>query len=107
MSLLVRRYRECPELGWSAVEVLDQPVAHVLAHRSTWGDASLVALHNLSAEPVTVPLTLPDLGTDVRLVDLLEDGSTPCGDDGSLEVALPGYGYRWMRVVQPGSRRIV
>ena len=37
MSLLVRRYRECPELGWADFEVLDQPHAAVLAHRCTLG----------------------------------------------------------------------
>ncbi|MFS0701643.1 alpha-amylase family protein [Cellulomonas sp. 179-A 4D5 NHS] len=108
MGLLVRRYRECPELGWATVDVLDQPHAHVLAHRSSWGDGSLVAVHNLAAEPVTVPLHLPDLDADVRFVDLLEDDmTTPCGEDGRVEVALPGYGYRWLRVVRPGSRRLV
>ena len=34
VQLLVRRYRECPELGWTPrAEILDQPHAAVLAHR--------------------------------------------------------------------------
>jgi hypothetical protein len=65
-------------------------------------------VHNLAAEPVTVPLHLPDLDADVTLVDLLQDDTTTtCDEAGHLEVALPGYGYRWLRVVRPGSRRLV
>jgi trehalose synthase len=130
VQLLVRRYRECPELGWATrAEILDQPHAAVLAHRCTWQDASMVALHNLGPEAVSVPLRLTDTvrepgeagpadGTasrasgagddqDVRLVDLLQDGETPVGPDGRVEIELPAYGYRWLRVVRPGARRLL
>jgi glycosidase len=107
MSLLIRRYRECPELGWGRFALLEQPHDAVLAHSVTWGDACLVALHNLSAEPVTVPLRLPDVDDDsVRLVDLLEQGVTPLDDSGRAELALEGYGHRWLRVVRPDDRRL-
>ena len=79
MTLLVRRYRECPELGWGAFAVLDQPHPQVLAHSVTWDDACLVALHNLSADPVTVPLGLAEPQPGTRLVDLLCDGARPRG----------------------------
>ncbi|MCC2307786.1 alpha-amylase family protein [Cellulomonas chengniuliangii] len=104
---LIRRYRESPELGWSGVEVLDQPHAAVFAHRATWDDGSLVAVHNLGPEPLTVPLRLPDLDAETELVDLLDHGSLACDERGSVEVALEGYGYRWLRVVTPGARRLV
>lgn len=108
VQLLVRRYRECPELGWAEeVEVLEQPHAAVLAHRSTWDDGSMIAVHNLSPEPVMVPLQLADCDDAVRLVDLLADGSCDIGADGRAEVELGAYGYRWLRVVRPGTRRIV
>jgi trehalose synthase len=106
ISLLVRRYRECPELGWGELAVLDQPHPSVLAHSCTWGDACLLAVHNLSAEPLSVPLTLdgPEPGT--RLVDLLVDGSTEVADDGTVTLPLEGYGFRWLRQVGPGDRRL-
>ncbi|MFP3713670.1 alpha-amylase family protein [Puerhibacterium sp. TATVAM-FAB25] len=108
VQTLVRRYRECPELGWAEeVEVLDQPHAAVLAHRSTWDDASMVALHNLGPEPVVVPLRLDDCDEGVRLVDLLADDAYDVAADGGAEVALDAYGYRWLRVVRPGSRRLL
>jgi hypothetical protein len=28
-------------------------------------------------------------------------------DDGAVELALEGYGHRWLRVVGPDSRRLV
>jgi hypothetical protein len=67
----------------------------------------MVAVHNLGNEPRTVPLTLEDCDSSHRLVDLLQDGSTPVSDTGEVEIALEGYGYRWLRVVSADSRRLV
>jgi trehalose synthase len=107
MRLLIRRYRESPELGWGTFEVVEQPHPQVLAHRCTWDDGTLVALHNFGAEPRTVPLTLPGCDSTHRLEDLLMTGTTPLGEDGSAELSLDGYGYRWLRVVAEDSRRLV
>jgi trehalose synthase len=106
MALLIRRYRQCPELGWSRFELLDQPYSSVLAHRCTWDDASMVAVHNLCSQPLTVPLQLKDCDADVRLVDLLGGGEETLDEDGVTQLALEGYGYRWLRVQKPGSRRL-
>jgi trehalose synthase len=106
MTLLIKRYRQCPELGWGTVEILEQPREPVLAHRCTWDDASVVALHNLASEPQTVPLTLAGCDESTTLVDQLCDGTTKVGADGSVQIVLDGYGFRWLRVVQPGHRRL-
>jgi glycosidase len=103
MTLLIRRYRACPELGWGAFEVLDQPDPAVLAHRSTWDDASTVAIHNLSPEATHVSLQLEGCDDATRLIDLLVDGITHPDARGRVELPLEGYGYRWLRVVPPGS----
>jgi glycosidase len=107
VKLLIRRYRECPELGWGGFEVLEQPHPSVLAHVCRWDDGVLVALHNLSAEPRTVPLRIDGCDATHRLEDLLQEGSTPLGDKGDAELSLDGYGYRWLRVVAEGSRRLL
>jgi trehalose synthase len=107
VQLLIRRYRECPELGWGEFEVLDQPHASVLAHRCSWDDGQLVAVHNLSGEAVSVPLRLADCDERTRLVDLLCDGSTSLDEKGQAAVALEPYGFRWLRVSRPGDRRLV
>lgn len=112
VGTLVRRYRESPELGWAErAEILDQPHPGVLAHRCTWEDGSMVAVHNLTDEAVTVPLTLADLKHDddapARLVDLLQDGACDVDGRGRVSLELPAYGYRWLRVVHADDRRMV
>jgi glycosidase len=107
MKLLISRYRESPELGWGTFTVLEQPHASVLAHLCSWDDGALVALHNLAAEPRTVPIALEGCDSSHRLVDLLTTGDTPLTDKGTAEIPLDGYGYRWLRVVAQDSRRLV
>jgi hypothetical protein len=106
MALLIRRYRESPELGWADLCILEQPYAHVLAHLAAVEDRRLVLVHNFSPDRVTVPLRIEDIYAGSRLVDLLQDGVTALDDDGRAEVALDGYGYRWLRVMGEGSRRL-
>jgi trehalose synthase len=107
MTLLIRRYRDSPELGWATFRVLDQPHANVLAHVCTWDDGSLVAVHNLSPDACDVPLQLEGCDTRHRLEDLLREGTTRLDGDGRATLVLDGYGYRWLRVVADGSRRLV
>ena len=107
MKLLIRRYRESPELGWGDFTVLEQPHPQVLAHLCAWDDGALVAVHNLAPEPRTVPLHLEGCGSGHRLEDLLVAGSTPVSDDGAVELQLDGFGHRWLRVVGEGSRRLL
>ena len=106
MCLLTRRYRECPEFGWGAFEVLDQEHAAVLAHRSVLDDGSLIALHNFGDEAVTVPIRLKDCAPDAVLVDLLREDSTTL-DKGRAQLTLEAYGFRWLRVVDPRQRRLI
>ena len=90
MKLLIRRYRESPELGWGKLTILDQPHPSVLAHACVWDDGTMVAVHNLGTEPRTVPLTLEDCDSSHRLVDLLQDGSTPVSDKGEVRARARG-----------------
>jgi trehalose synthase len=106
IRLLTTRYRACPELGWGQLEVIEQPHAQVLTHRLSWDDASLIAIHNLGPDAVTVPFTLPDTGPECELVDLLQTATMTPGKKGECEVQLDGYGYRWIRVMHPGDRRL-
>lgn len=107
MSLLVRRYRESPELGWGSFEVLEQPHPAVLACRRTWDAASMVALHNLGPDPVLVPVRLEDCPPGTCLLDLLQDATTDLDDRGAADLELGRYGYRWLRIVAPGDRRLL
>jgi glycosidase len=106
IALLVRRYRESPELGWADLTVLDQPHHHVLAHECRWGDRRLVAVHNLSPDRSTVALRLEGCEPECSLVDLLQEGATELDEQGRVELALEGYGYRWLRLMPKESRRL-
>jgi trehalose synthase len=107
VTLLIRRYRESPELGWSGFEALDQPHPHVFAHVCSHDDRRMVALHNLGPQACVVPLTLPDCDSSCDLVDLLRNEPPMALDDrGRAEVALDGYGYRWLRVRAGDSLRL-
>jgi trehalose synthase len=103
---LIRRYRASTEIGWGDLSILTQPHHGVLAHRVTGALGSMIALHNFTAETVTVPLTVDGANADTRLVDLLHDEVTWADDRGTVELNLDGYGYRWLRVLDPGSRRL-
>lgn len=105
IAMLIRRYRESPEIGWGECELLDQPLEHVLAHRCTWHGSSVVALHNFDAEPCVVPLELKGDGP-TTLSDLLGPGSVQPDDSGRVDVPLGGYGYRWLRVVGSDELRL-
>jgi trehalose synthase len=107
VTLLIKRYRESPELGWADFSVLDQPHHHVLAHECVWDDRRIVAVHNLSPDGCTVPLTLEGCDSSHDLRDLVGDsGGAEIDDRGHVEVTLDGYGYRWLRLMSHDSRRL-
>jgi trehalose synthase len=107
IHLLVKRYRESPELGWADFSVLDQPHRHVLAHECRWDDRRIVAVHNLSPESCTVPFTLEDCDSSQELVDLLQDSAGVDVDHrGRVEVPLDGFGHRWLRLRSRDGRRL-
>ncbi|MBM9469425.1 alpha-amylase family protein [Nakamurella leprariae] len=107
MRRRIRTYRECPELGWGTATVLDHPLATVFAHRCDWEGGTVLLVHNLAEEPVTVALTLPDrVGSE--LVDLFDpQRREPVGEDGSVGIDLGRYGGRWFRLIRPGALRLV
>ena len=100
MERLIRRRRECPELGWGRMTLLDAGDPAVLAHRADWDGGVVLAVHLLAEEPRTVRI---DVGDAEAVVDLFgPDELTPA--EGSVSVALGRYGHRWFRVRCPGQR---
>jgi glycosidase len=100
MERLIRRRRECPELGWGRWGLLDAGDPAVFAHRADWDDSTVVAVHNLAGREVTARL---ELGEDGKLIDLFDQAEHPL-EGGSAELALGPYGARWFRVGGPGRR---
>ena len=108
-KILIQRYRQSPEIGWSTVEVLKGTPKQVLAHVCRVDDWATVMVHNLADEPLTLELTLPDVEEGTELIDLVSSGDPTrltVGAAGRIELSIEGYGYRWLRVCPEGDRRI-
>jgi trehalose synthase len=109
---LIRRYRSSAEIGWGRFELLDHTCDSVLAHAMSSEQGTMIAVHNLSSDPQTVTLTVPEATGRIELADLLVDGGTASDDRsvtddrGRFEVAIAGYGYRWLRVHSGGDLRL-
>ncbi|WP_028281083.1 alpha-amylase family protein [Arthrobacter sp. H5] len=109
MGTLIRRYRECPELGWGEFSLIKQPNNAVLAHRCVWEGNSIFLAHNFGSEPATVKVEtndddVPESGGLVT--DLLRDKRSSIARGEPLDIELEPYGYRWIRVQEPGTGRL-
>jgi trehalose synthase len=100
MERLIRRRRECPELGWGKPTLLDSGDAAVFAQRSDWEGSTVVAVHNLAGRDAAVRL---ELGEEGSLVDLFHDDEHDLSE-GALSLELSPYDARWFRVRRPGRR---
>ena len=103
---LTSRYRRLPELGWGELEILDQPVAAILAHSLRSELGRTVAVHNFADVPATTRFALADEPEGTRVEDVFSAEEMPLGADGELELEVAAYGYRWLRVSRPGDRRL-
>jgi trehalose synthase len=98
-------YRECPELGWSNTEVIDQPDNRVLALLSEWEGRAMITVHNFSDEPCDAHIFLPSIAMPATLLDLFDQTHVVLARSRAA-INLEPYGSRWLRVVHPGDRRL-
>jgi maltose alpha-D-glucosyltransferase / alpha-amylase len=98
---MLQTLRECEEIGIGQHSVIpfDQP--GVLAHRAQAPSGSILFLHNLTDQPVSVSLPKqPD--EDGTPVEAFSDREY---DDLDLrDLTLNAYGYRWIRLCRTHSR---
>jgi maltose alpha-D-glucosyltransferase/alpha-amylase len=104
MERLIRRRRECPELGWGACSLLDTGERSVLAHRCDWDGTAVVAVHNLGERKVAVDVRFERAEGVDALVDLFGEDDLRPGADGRVTLALEPYGHRWYRIRRRGQR---
>jgi trehalose synthase len=108
MERVIRRRRETPAFGWGSYEVLDTDVQAVLAHRCDWEGDTVLAVHNLAAEPCEVTIDVGSVDTegdaDTDALDLLDDGGDVLAvESDELVLKLPAYGHRWYRLYERGK----
>ena len=69
----------------------------VLAHRFDAPSGSILLLHNLADSNVTIDIG-PLPGTTLTPYDLLVDGPYDAPTAKLTDLALHGWGYRWIRL---------
>lgn len=94
---LVRRRRECPELGFGTLELLEIGEPSVFAHRCEWDGSTIVAVHELAGREVEVTVPVED---GEALVDLFAEAEHPL----PATLALAPYAAHWFRVRRKGAR---
>ena len=99
MERLIRRRKETPEFGWGTSSLIETAAPELFAHRCEWQGSTVIAVHNLSGKPAKATLELGGGGKKAVVNDLLEDRDHAVKSDGTLDVALDGYGYLWLRVL--------
>nr|NLD40318.1 trehalose synthase [Actinomycetales bacterium] len=101
MRELISIRRRSQDVGWGEFAVIDQPAGTVLAHMVSLPGSAVIAVHNFTSDPVTVPIR-GTLGSD-DLVEDFFDGEEMVDHEGALDISLEGYGYRWFRVRRAGT----
>ena len=96
MERLIRRRRECPELGWGEWSLLPQDEPAVLAHRADWEGSTIVAVHNLGGRAAQARLALGEEGVLVDLLggDDVDGGGDRCSRSSRTATAGSGCGGR-------------
>jgi maltose alpha-D-glucosyltransferase / alpha-amylase len=98
MERIVRMRKEVPEIGWGEFEILRTSAAEILAIRYDWRGNSVLAVHNLSANPREIQLSVGLQHEEgFRLVNLLSADHSVAEKSGKHRILLEPYGYRWYR----------
>jgi len=103
---LVSRYRVSPEIGWGTLRFPDHDGEGVLVHEVSSDVGRMIALHNFTDVPVRLRAEIGAVEEGTSLLDLFGPDSVSVDPRGRIDVELPAYGYRWLRVSPPGDTRI-
>jgi maltose alpha-D-glucosyltransferase / alpha-amylase len=96
---MIHTLRECPEVGSGVCAVLPAGPPSVLVHRMTAASGTLLFLHNLGRDDVTVDVG-PQPGHAGRPVEVFSDRRYgPVAED-LHAVPVAGSGYRWLRLAR-------
>jgi len=95
---MIRTLRECPEVGVGSFALVDVALPRsVLVHRYDAPEGAMLFLHNLADRAVTVDLGKLD-GVVGRPSDVFTDTDYPALGARLTDMALTGWGYRWIRL---------
>jgi maltose alpha-D-glucosyltransferase/alpha-amylase len=101
---MIRLRKEHPEFGFGECTITDSADPAVFGIRASWQGNTTVAVHNLADRPTKIRLELPDDEASYML-DALGGARFERRPDGTVEVELEAYAFRWLRVRRgPGER---
>jgi hypothetical protein len=104
MERLIRRRRECPEIGWGRSQLLDAGAPSLLAQRFDWAGRTMFVVHNLAREPRKVRLRFNGCDGWEGVTVIFGDGDAPTLRHNAVELELDAYGHCWLRVRRQGQR---
>jgi maltose alpha-D-glucosyltransferase/alpha-amylase len=97
MARMIRLRKECPEIGWGRLRILETGIPSALAMLYRWRKNSVLTIHNFAEQPHEMTLEAEEIGAE-RLSNLLEQEELTADDEGNFHVRLDALAYRWFRV---------
>jgi maltose alpha-D-glucosyltransferase/alpha-amylase len=94
---MIHTLRECPEVGSGDCAVVPVGPPSVLVHRMTGASGTLLFLHNLGREEVTVDVGRQP-GQEGPPVEVFGDRRYDAVGDDLAGIRLAASGYRWLRL---------
>jgi maltose alpha-D-glucosyltransferase/alpha-amylase len=94
---MIRIRRAHPAFGRGDLRFLEQPNPAVLAYLRTYGDETILAVHNLSDAPQAVQLDLKDRAR-VRPIDLFTGQRLSALGSNLLHLEMKRYQYHWWQL---------
>jgi maltose alpha-D-glucosyltransferase / alpha-amylase len=92
----IRVRRECPEISWGTIQILDTNANGVVVLRYDWRGASFLTMHNFCSQKRTVRLRA-ETSLPRRLPNVFKREESVANSSGEHHVVLEPYGWRWFR----------
>jgi maltose alpha-D-glucosyltransferase / alpha-amylase len=92
----IQMRRECPEISWGTVHLLETKAPGVLGLRYDWKNISFLTLHNCSGQKRTITFR-PENKSARRLVNVFQREESVTNSSGEHQLELEPYGWRWFR----------
>ena len=93
----IRVRRECPEISWGTVHILESNSPDVLVLRYDWRGASFLTLHNFASQTRDIRLRVKN-GLGRRMVNVFDKEELVSKGSGEYQIRLEAYGWRWFRI---------
>ena len=94
---MIRLRKEHPEFGFGNCTIVDSAEPAVFAIQAEWEGNTTMAVHNVAERPACFRWRLSPADSK-QLVDVFHGDRFAPRADGSVEIDLEPYGFRWLEV---------